>query len=282
MNTILVPTDFSEYTPGAIEFAAQIARKTGNPIVLQHNIEDLINWDHLSPSERLNHPETLAKTVVAEKKLNALRQAGALDGLTVDTVITFGATYEEVISKAKSLHATMIIIGSHGNEKSGKYFIGSNTQKVMRAAPCPVVTVKKEFMNMLVKKILFPISLEDDIKVPFEKVLALAQTLNAAVNVLFVNTPTHFKDSGSMESEMKSFVLRYPEYNIISSFYNHFDIERGIVDFAERTKPDMIAMVTHDRINSPRYLMGVTESISFHSSIPVFSMSMRMFQPVLR
>lgn len=274
MKTLLVPTDFSEYGTTAARTAVQIAAKTGAHIVLMHNIQTLIKWKSLPEAEQQEYPETLGKTVEAADKLARFVKSKLFRNVSVKSVITHGITYEEIVMQASRLKADMIIMGSHGNEGSNKFFIGSNVQKVIRETSLPVLSVKKDFTGKRWRKVVFAASFDEDMEKSFTRIKNLAGSLGATIHLLFVNTPSNFKDTRTVKSQMKSFMKKYPEVKFETVVYNHHDLDGGILEYAEDAGADWIAMATHYRRHAPKYLVSVTESVVFHAALPVVSIRM--------
>lgn len=77
-----------------------------------------------------------------------LRKAGALmqqQGITAEqSVIRSGATVDEIVKTAREMRANLVVVGSHGDsflQRVRRFFIGSISHSVLRAAPCPVMIV---------------------------------------------------------------------------------------------------------------------------------------------
>ncbi len=273
MNTLLVPTDFSTYATQATNMAAKIAATTGAQIVFLTNVTTDLNWKKIRTEDQHNHPETLAKTVEAEIKLDRLVRSSQFKNISVNKLITHGVTYENVVSQASHLKADLIILGSHGNEASDRFFIGSNIQKIMREADCPVLAVKKETTNASWKKILFAGEFDGGDGKNFEPIKKIALEFKSRIHLLYVNMPSKFKDTATVQKQMDDFAKKYPDLKFEKAIYNHYELEDGILNYAVARKMDLIAMITHNRRHSPGYRIGTTESLVFRSTIPVLSIS---------
>lgn len=273
MKTLLVPTDFSTYAAQATNMAAKIATITGAQIAFLTNVATDLNWKKIRPVEQHNHPETLAKTVEAGIKLDRLLQSSQFKNITVSKIVTHGVTYENVVAQARHLKADLIILGSHGNEASDRFFIGSNIQKIMREADCPVLAVKKETANVPWKKILFAGEFDGGDGKYFEAIKKIALEFKSRIHLLYVNMPAKFKDTATVQNQMDDFAKKYPNLKFEKAIYNQYELEDGILEYARARKIDLIAMITHNRRHSPAYRIGTTESIVFRSMIPVLSIS---------
>jgi nucleotide-binding universal stress UspA family protein len=280
MKSVLVPTDFSEYATGGIALARTIAGKLGCPIFLHHNVKSMIKWEGLTELQKMDHPHVFAKTLEAERRLDDAIKSEFNRDLEVRRLITHGATYEEITRSAREVHADLIIMGSHGNEDSERFFIGSNVQRVIRAATCPVLAVKKDTNKNEIRTIVFPFQFDDEVDKPFAEIKKLAKVLGASIHLLYVNTPQKFMDTRGIRKQMHDFALRHSDIKMKLAEYQHPDPVTGILEYCEEAKADMVALVTHDRRHSAKYLIGVTESLVFHSNLPILSVNSRPYQAI--
>lgn len=273
MKTILVPTDFSEHALQATKAAAQLARSTKASIVLLHNVYTEVNWSTLPPSKKLTYPEIIKKSDAAMQKLDKIIQQNIFDRIKVSYMITYGVAYEEITLKAKKLKAELIIMGSHGNEKSDRYFIGSTVQKVLRESTTPVLLIKKGNNIKKWNQVAIGADFDLDITKTFNKVKGFLKELKCSPSLLYVNRPADFMDTRTINSLMDNFIKKYPGIKFNKAIYNHTQVEDGILEFAEDNKMDWIILLTRSRVGKPRYLIGNTEALAFHSTVPVLSVN---------
>lgn len=245
MKTILVPTDFSEFGKNGILLAADLAKKTGAELILQHNIPTLFET-HIHGDDT-NRKKTLRDRDIAYENFEALRKIDLLKNVQVKEVITEGITDEEVVNEANRLHSDLIVMGSHQNEKNDRVFIGSTFQKIMREASCPVITVNRPVPHPEWKKVLVPASFDFDISKPLNKILKVFSGLNPTIHLLFVNTPDHFKDGKLIEKQMQDCIEAFPQVKFEKRVFNHLEVEIGILEVAEEIEADLIAMYSHNR-----------------------------------
>lgn len=276
MNTILVPTDFSTSAGNALAVAASIARRAGSDIHLLHSVRTSIDWVHLPVDKRADYPETLEAIEKAESLLEKEVKNAVLKGIKVTTHLAYGSPHEQILLFAnKKVKADLIVMGAHGPDEPDELFIGSNAQKTLRLAHCPVLTVKKGFKNKAIKKILFASDFEENVSAAFDKILVVARAMKATVELVFINTPTDFKDDPAIEAIMDKFIAKYPGVKFSKAVYNYHMPDKGILLYSQQANPDLISLVTHGRKHIPHYLLGVTESLVYHSSIPVMSMNIK-------
>lgn len=265
MKKILVPTDFSDQANIALSAAAGIARKSNAEIVLLHIIDlPQETMDMIKPGYDL--PEIMFFKQHAESKLTQIALSPALNGLTVSQILKLGKTFDEVNIVANANNIDLIVMGSHGASGLKELFIGSNTEKVIRTSNIPVLTIKGNNADIKFDKVVVANDFTEDVKEGFEKIIEFLKANKATPQFLFVNTPNNFKPTHVAEKLAHDFLAQYNLGTYDFSIYNDLDIEKGILNFAEREKADLIAMGTHGRKGFARFLNGsISEDLMNHS-----------------
>jgi nucleotide-binding universal stress UspA family protein len=140
---ILYPTDFSESSLEALKYAVTFARDFKAQLVLMHVVNEKIFSEGLS-LPRLEAPEALGQEMAAEanRQLRMLIPASERVGLEVEMVILHGMPFLEIIRYAKANNVDLIVIGTHGRSGMEHIIFGSTAEKVVRKAPCPVLSVR--------------------------------------------------------------------------------------------------------------------------------------------
>ena len=271
MKTILVPTNFSNYSTNALVTAASMTRANGGRIVLMHNVETLLtNWSRLSDVERMKHPEIRNHADKAFREIHEMKSGVLLSGLQVDPLITYGVTSDEIVAAAIKTNADLIMMGA-GERESARDFIGSTLQKVVRQTPCPVLSIKKEISIEKWTKVLVPVSLDFDIGSPFADIAKISEEFGSVIQLLYVNTPQHFKNTATVKKQMTAFKEKFPNLRIETAVYDHEEVEEGILEFAKSEKADCVAMITFEHQHAPSYQLSVTDHILYHATGPVLA-----------
>ncbi len=138
---ILVPTDFSDGSQRAFETAIDMARDSGAQLTVLHVHHVPVNVfpDVILPMspDLLRDIEHSVDLVLARWRDQA---AGA--GVVADVRTTIGNTADEICKAADEIGADLIVIGTHGRGGLSHALLGSVAEKVVRKAPCPVLTVR--------------------------------------------------------------------------------------------------------------------------------------------
>lgn len=275
MKNILIPVDFSTFSITACKTGVYIAQKTKATLHLLHVAQAPEDWEKMAVSQQQRFPEIEGAIVDGEIKLDRFAQNPMFADLDVSIHIVGGTAYKQIVLFAEKHKMDLIIMGAHGISESDGLFIGSTAQKVVRIAPCPVLSVKKNFKPVSLKKVLFASDFEEDgLKDSFKSIKNFASGLDAKIDYAFVNTPSRFIDSTTIEKRMKNFAS-LPKNGKPSIFiHNDYNKEEGILNISKKMKANVLALVTHNRKGKSNYLLGVTETLLFHSEIPVLSQVM--------
>lgn len=271
MKNILIPVDFSVFSESAAKTGAYLAKKTGAELHLMHVANAPSDWNSMPVSSQQEYPEIEGRMVEAEIKLDKFASNPIFKGVVINTYVYAGMAYDQILQFIESYKMDLVIMGAHGAGETSGIFIGSTAQRVIRSSKCPVLSVKKDYNPKALKKILFPSDFEESTFSLLHIVHQFAEEVNANVDLLYVNTPAHFSDTESAESRMQKYIPSQNGVKFFPFIYNSTEKERGILNFSEKKNIDLIAMATHNRKGKPNYLLGVTETILFHSEIPVLS-----------
>ncbi len=142
---ILCPIDFSEVTGEILRYTAEIAKRFDAEIHLFHVIPNL---NYFSPYESFLTPENLVaieRNIEKEVSKDFDKAVKAIDpALPVTRVIKTGVTFVEIIDYIREVGIDLCVMGTHGRSGVEHILIGSVAEKVVRKAPCPVLTIRPE------------------------------------------------------------------------------------------------------------------------------------------
>jgi universal stress protein A len=160
-QTILVPVDFSPYASAALQYAARIAERFCSSVLVLHVIAKEVEMGmvcrHVGPrSIPLLRPEAVPVAVPAEvletvtvdlrkQAQTALHQLVASRPIArpVALRVEVGHPVEQILDVVARDDIDLIVMGTHGRTGFAHAVLGSVAERVVRLAPCPVLTVKK-------------------------------------------------------------------------------------------------------------------------------------------
>lgn len=144
ITRILVPVDFSSHSDRAFRYALRLASRFGASVDLLHVVDNPFASGTMTPEVYVpNLPEMLDSLLQeAEKGLAALKSAAAGERLRVGTRVLTGQPAHTIVEHARTGGFDLIVMGTHGRTGFSHLFVGSVAERVVRRAPCPVLTVR--------------------------------------------------------------------------------------------------------------------------------------------
>ena len=139
LKNLLLPVDFSDACLKATEYAVSLGHRFGENLHLLHVIEDPIIYLPMFESYPLPTREQFE--TYAQVRLENWIPEQDTEGLNIEWHFLHGAPHAEVIDFATDNRTDLIVMGTHGRGVAAHLLLGSVAAKVVRSAPCPVLTV---------------------------------------------------------------------------------------------------------------------------------------------
>lgn len=277
MKTIIVPIDFSKYSEYALQAAAILAKKYEAHIITVHMLE--LSTVHAYGEE--TKADHMAKAVFyikrAEQEMDRFLNRDYLSGVSVTPIIRHFKVFSELGDIAQENKADLIVMGSQGSSGLSEFFVGSNTEKVVRHSEIPVMVIKSKPVDWDIKKVVFATDFSDETTGSFLTLTKLLAPLDVEIQLLHVNVPgDNFKNTDEMEWAVESF-LENAEGNLgrLKDVYFISDRspEKGILKYANRVDADLIAIVTHGRTGLSRFFEGsISEDLANRGNLPILTL----------
>lgn len=189
--------------------------------------------------------------------------------------IMLGTPYHAIEEEITESEADFIIMGTTGVNDWAESLIGSTAEKVVRHASCPVLTLRKKVKLGDIEKIAFASDFKNENPPYVRLVKSIQKLFGAELHMVYVNTPSHFRNEREVTADIKKFV----EVNQLDDhkihIYNHQHEEEGIVWFTEDYKMDMVMMATYGRTGFSRlFEHSIAEDVVNFSKKPVVTFNL--------
>ena len=144
LKKILVATDFSEPSDAALAYGRELARTFGASLTVVHVVDNILTRAYGTDGVVLVDPELQREIETsAQRQVDSLlfdedRQALGAVGL----VITSTSPSAAIVTYAHDASVDLIVMGTHGRGAIAQLLMGSVAERVVRVAPCPVLTVR--------------------------------------------------------------------------------------------------------------------------------------------
>jgi hypothetical protein len=179
---------------------------------------------------------------------------------------------QAVADYAKQGGFDVIVMGTQGETNDEYWLVGSNTEKMVRYAACPVLSVRRVPKVFDLKNIVLACDLDDKKTLPIEKVKEIQQLFGAQLNLIYINTPSSFSPTHLVRHQVSAFAKKYDLQNYTFHLYCDYTEDDGINHFAESIAADMIVMISHQKRGIARLLSGsVSEGVVYEAVIPVLT-----------
>jgi nucleotide-binding universal stress UspA family protein len=196
--------------------------------------------------------------------------------ISITPVVHTGHIYGNISGYAEDEKFDLIVMGTKGASGIKELLIGSNTERVVRNASCPVLSVKSILTGFAIRKIVFASNFESDQMAAVGKLKTIQELFNAHIHLVYINVPNNFTNTRAIRSKANEFVQRYQLTNYDLTVYDDNSEEEGIIHFAEEVSADVIAVATHGRTGLGHLLSGsIAEDIVNHANRPVLTFNLK-------
>ncbi len=263
LERILLCTDGSEFSEGAIREAISIAKRCNSKL-------HVISVVEVNPELEAYAPGLVEKIEKDTRKhLEDIKERAEKEGVTCDTITHEGEEpYRYIVKETARLKADLIIMGRHGRTGINRLMMGSVTARVIGHADCNVLVVPRAAV-FTCKKILIATDGSEFSEKAVHEALDIAAASKSEVVIVSVA-------SGDSEvREAERFVREASEKADKKGIKVTTGIPVGtvyerIIDVAEKEKVDLIVVGSHGRTGLKRLLMGsVAERVIGHASCTV-------------
>lgn len=277
MKRILVPCDFSEPAREAYHFAMSIAAQSHADVFVLKVVDLPFLYETSFEGTPYAFDLSILKDIEEaanydfEKLKSKHPRKERLTFSTFQGSVT--ATIRQFITNQK---IDLVVMGTHGSGGLKEYFIGSNTEKIVRFSQVPVLAIRKSFALSEIKNIVFPTTLELDQTDLVTRIKELQSFFSATLHLLRVNIPGTMKRTTDEMQLMEEYAKHYKLKDYTLNIRNDFETSDGIIHFAHEIKANMIAMGTHGRRGLAHLFLGsLTEDVVNHLDCPIWTFSLK-------
>jgi nucleotide-binding universal stress UspA family protein len=272
INSILIPTDFSELSESALKVGVAIAKRQNAKITLLHVIDRMA---HIQPPEIFVSDMRISPDHIAEIKtrLEKISNRILIDaGIRVVGEVYDGNPSEEICSYAYKKKISLIVMGTHGTSGLKEFLIDSEAFNVVKNATCPVLTIPENWQKTDFEKVLFPIRLKAGAIEKYFYARPIIEKNNSELLLLGMAD----KKSPSQIKELVSFVdkLKYQLYTDSVNFQTTYcaseDFPKTVINKAKDFNADLIVLTANLDYNFKTFFVGpYSQQIVNHSQLPV-------------
>lgn len=291
LQRILAPTDFSESAQTGVRLANWLAERFAASIVLTHVVESPARVSRIAPFTLAR--ENRAALKLAETQLNRLVTGGPRPRPESSACVRQGKAFQEIATLAGKCGADLIVIATRGQTGLKRVWLGSTAERVVRHAPCPVLTVPakkpgargKGLALVRLKRIVVATDLSEFSVSALPYAAAFARQFDAEIILVHVVEPRFPPpEVGALppqvveqdESALAEGYLQRLRQEVLDGDLQVRPLVRNGVPFQEITRlassldADLIILPTHGHTGLKHVLLGSTaERVVRHADCPV-------------
>ena len=269
MKTIIVPTDFSDISINAMNYAAELARQTGCSILLFHAYQVPVSMTDV-PIVLISVEELQknAENKVAEVKKSMEQTSGGQ--LKIYTETKLGDAIDEMEELCNRTRPFAVVMGTKGATGVERVLFGSTTLTAIKHLSWPVIVVPPAKKYTRIKKIGFACDFNKVVEsTPTKLIKDFVKELNAELYVLNVDhNNAHFKPDTPEQSLLLHTLLE--DLNPKYFFIEDENTEAGINKFAEENKLDLVITIPKKhKLLEGLFKKSHTRQLVFGSHVPI-------------
>lgn len=249
MKTILFPTDFSANAIHAAEYAGMIAKRMNANIVLLNVYSVPTISEYQLPNEienfiNLNKREAQANLEDFTKIF--LKNTG-LQPDKVSTRVEYGFVSDKIVDTARAIQADMIVMGTKGATNFLDKWLGTNAQKVMKSASCPVWIVPQKALIHYPQNFLYAADFQEDELLATHKVKELAEPFGAKCKVVHIHDYFETNIGHRIEATVHQINDDFDHDEVTVQTLHRANIIEGLETYIRTHKPDVLAIAIHEK-----------------------------------
>jgi len=273
MKTILVPIDFSECSLNALRVAAKIVKKTNGIIYIVLVYNKPISGLTLQFEIDLKKDRKIRARI--DEEIQKLADMSFLKGVKLKRFVFVDMEIWEMLNDDRVKDADLIVMGTHGSSGLNEFFIGSNSEKVVRTSNKPVLCVKHRNDQYTFKNIVFASDFSAEAEKAFPVVEKFAKIFGSTIHLLKINTLETFETTRESKKGIEAFLQRSNSTDLPIAVYNDSKKEAGITHYAHDVNAHLIVLGTEGRSGLSRFFNpSIAEGLVNHSFLPVLTINL--------
>ncbi|HSW67637.1 MAG TPA: universal stress protein [Bacteroidales bacterium] len=271
MKNIIVAVDFSDSSITALEHAITIAHKGGFGIQMV--------WVNNPTTTRILLSDAQSDDLVAEVdnqfKTLITRYMKEAEGVSFTHAIREGKVYQQISQLARQSEAFLIVAGTHGASGFEEFWIGSNANKIVSAAPCPVITIRGGVsVSRDLKRIIVPVDSTPETRQKSSFTASIARLFEAEIFIVGWLT----SGIGAIHDTVENYALQMKTFFEEEELLCRFEMKKAenialaTIDYALDYDANLISIMTEQETTTANLWLGpFAQQLVNRSPVPVLS-----------
>lgn len=277
MQTIVIPTDFSDTSANATQFGVQLAAQLEASVTFFH----AYNFPHTDPfaavfktmgnAVETQELENQYKAAIDAQLEEMCRQYKQQFGLTCESFSAAGMRVEQVVNTLELVEGSFVVMGTKGYTDRQEILLGSNAARMVEHSSVPVMVIPKDARYQPFKSILFASSLLEKDMDPLELLLPIARAYKADMHLIHLDEEADTEDEHDAMEGYKEIVNDHITYDQLHfHLMKEEDVIEGINNAAQQYSANLIVMNTLRKDGIAGWFKrSLSKEMVFHTHLPL-------------
>lgn len=285
---VLIPVDFSEYSLSACEIGISHAGKIGAEVVILHAYFSPFFPSAIPMADSLVYQASESELMIDTRKrveadmeklvvqLAVKIKNGELPEVKLTQELREGIPEEEIITYAKEVFPTLIVMGTRGKSQKEADLIGSVSGEVVEISKVPVLVIpeKVPFLSISnAKNIAFATSFNQEDLVMFDRFAEIIKGYDAHIHIFNISTSRNEWNEVRLSGVSEYLKKQYPDMKITHTVLDDGDLLLAVERFVREKNIDIIAISTFRRnLLARMFNPSIARRMLFHTDTPLLVM----------
>ena len=272
MKKFLVPTDFSETSKNAANYAAQMAAAIPGAKVILINVSDKFTAG--SDGSPLTETKKDRRTILQQALAHMGDEMRSVANVEIEYVIEEGSSLVETLERfVRHQGVNMIIMGITGASRLEQLFIGSNTLDMVDAGVCPVMIIPPDAKYKPIKNVLFASDFKEvDTTLPAVPVKSVLDLFRAQLHIVNVDSEHYVEITDEYKAQRVKIEKVLGNYQPEFYFIRQYDFLDAVSQFTQDKNIDVIVTVPKEHsFLSGLFKTSHTKKLAYHSHVPIIA-----------
>lgn len=279
INKILVPIDYSETSMNALHVAIAMSNRHKAIINLLFVIDP---YQYISLSNNGLIVDFSQEDIVKEE-LNRLGNLAKRHNITGTVECRTGNVPTSIVEAAHEFNADLIVMGTHGTSGIRAYFLGSDAYKVVKTAPCAVLTIPHKYTKTDFKEILFPVRPVEGALDKYDFTRRIIRKNNAHLTVFGVFQKESRQETDMLTGMLDKLVVQLSQDEIKADieWTNAGALADAVLNKSLQGNTDLIVITAEIDTTTEHFFIGpFAQQIVNHAKVPVLSIRPQPFKVI--
>ena len=277
VDKICVPLDFSQPSLDALDYAVRIAEIFKSEILLLHVVE---TYEFNSSYRDDETAREIIELGLHKKFDEVMAIHSSSNNIKVSHAHRVGKIYNQIDQYAQEENVDLIVMGTHGtssNSKFKKFMLGSNANKVVHGAPCPVLTVKNQEHDINFKKIMLPIDITKETTQKVKFAIAISKVFGSDIHILAASSYIdEYQDNISkLTLKLNEVADKVTQAGVkcFTCIERNENVAHAIFEYSKRNDIDLVLIMTRQEKKWEEFFLGSNaKRVIVGSDTPILSL----------